>query len=223
MTSLLELRWFWIGLLWSGWLLVGWYCKWFGISILGEKVLHKSLGLWDWNNATHLQDVLPGEIVTRRLLVFSIGVTVVCAFMALYIALELDHEANLLQNGVTIQATVTNKRISKGTQYEVQYRFSPTDEASSYTFSDATGRTNLWASLTKPDYDTAMTSGQVDILYVPSNPQINRPLRRASSTPDTGLLMVIGAVMFVCTLLAFDVSRKYVFQRLGKQPEISWL
>jgi len=197
-TWLLNLRWLWIVLVWYGWVLAGWYCKWFGVSILGEKLLHRSMGLWDWRNIT-------SDSAIRKELIFSVVWTFISAAMVLWAVLALDNEVHLLQEGVNAEALVTNYRISKtnnGNEYEVQYQFSLDNGASWYT--------NSWEAVTEPDYDTAIASGKVDILFWPQHPWVNRPLRHAPSTPDTGKLTVIGLVMLASTMVIHGTARKYV-------------
>ena len=58
--------------------------------------------------------------------------------------------------------------------------------------------------------DTAIASGKVDILFWPQHPWVNRPLRHAPSTPDTGKLTVIGLVMLASTMVIYGTARKYV-------------
>jgi hypothetical protein len=225
MTLLLDLRWIWIGFLWGGWLLVGWYCKWFGIPILGEKFLRRPVGLWDWQDTTNLRNVLPGEIVTLKSLIVSIAGVLFFAFMLLFVFLDVGHEVDLQQEGKTVKAIVTNERIMttrNSPSYEVQYRFSPDDGTSWYTASDAMGRSNLWMSLTKQDYDVAVASGKVDVIFLPQNPWVNRPLRRDASTPTPVTLVIGGFLVFAFTLYYFNDSRKYVAQRLGKEQWNSW-
>jgi hypothetical protein len=226
MTLLFDLRWVWIGLLSCGWLLAGWYGKWFGVSVLGEKLLHKPVGLWDWHDTTHLRDVPPRKVISRQLLILSVGWVLVSAAFVLLVSLAFDQEASLLQAGVITKANITGYRVSdsvsrtnSGTSYDVQYQFSLDNGASAYTSSDVTGRRNLWRSIPKSEYETAITSGKIEVLYLPQNPWVNRPLN--SDAADLGTLLIIDLIGLASTLVAFGVSRRYVSQRLGQQPPTS--
>ena len=213
-----------MGLLLCGWLLAGWYCKWFGVSVLGEKLLHKPVGWWAWPDPTHLPDVPPRKAISRRLLILSVGwVLVSVAFVGL-VSLELDHEASLVQDGVLTAAAITDYRVStrfsrynSGDSYDVQYQFSLDDGVSVYTGSDATGRRNLWRSIPESDYETAITSGKIEILYLPQNPWVNRPLK--SDAADLGTLLIIDLLGLASILIAFGVSRRYVSQQLSQQRQ----
>jgi hypothetical protein len=174
-------------------------------------------------NSTHLRIISPRRAITRPLLILSIVWVVASLIFVLITSLEADHEASLLQNGATIRASITDYRIStrsgryaSGDSYDVQYQFSLDDGTGPYTASDATGRRNLWCSLAKPDYDAAIASGKIDILYLPQNPWVNRPLR--SESTDLGTLVIIDLLWLVSTLVAFGVIRKYVRQRTGAPP-----
>ena len=223
MSFLFDLRWIWVGLVWGEWLLAGWYCKWFGIPFLTERLLRRSVGLWDWQDTTNLREVPPDKIVDRKSLIVSAIAVLFWASFLLFSVITLDREITLRQDGITIKAIVTNERVSKDTQYEVQYRFSPDDQASWYTASDAMGRSNLWESLTKDDYDLAVTYGKVDVLFLPQNPWVNRPLRSASSNASPVVLLVSSLGFVGFGLFAFRESKKYVVQRLGQPPKLSWL
>jgi hypothetical protein len=226
MTLLFDLRWVWIGLLSCGWLLAGWYCKWFGIPVVGEKLLHRPVDVRDWHDTTHLRDVLPRSVISRRLLILSVVWVLVSVAFVLLVSLELDREASLLQDGVITTANITDYRVSyrfsrtnSGDSYDVQYQFSLDNGASVYTSSDATGRSNLWRSIPKSEYETAITSGKIEILYLPQNPWVNRPLK--SDAADLGTLLIIDLLGLASTLVAFGVSRRYVSQRLGQPPQTS--
>ena len=122
-------------------------------------------------------ELRPKTRTTRRILLVSVVWLVISLGLVLVTSVELDHEASLSQDGKELQAIVTDNRISvthtrSGEQisYDVQYQFSVDDGRSMITASDATGRTNLWRSIPQPDYDAAVTSGKIDILYLSQNP-----------------------------------------------------
>jgi hypothetical protein len=159
-------------------------------------------------------------------LILSIVWVVVSAAFVWLVSLELDHEASLVQDGVITTANITDYRISSrfsrtnsGDSYDVQYEFSLDNGASAYTSSDATGRRNLWRSIPQSDYETAITSGKIEILYLPQNPWVNRPLK--SDAADLRTLLIVDLLGLASTLIAFGVSRRYVSQRLGQQPQTS--
>jgi hypothetical protein len=220
MTALFDLRWLWIGLFWCMWLLAGWYIKWFGVSLIGHNVLHRSIGWWD-ERATHrLQNVPPRRIITRRLLMLSIVWVVASLIFVLITSLEADHEISLMQDGVTIKASLTDYRVStrsgrysSGNSYDVRYQFSLDDGAGVYTASDATGRRDLWRSIPRPDYDAAVASGAIEVVYWPRNPWVNRPVH--SDSADLPTLVIIDLFCLVSVAIGFSVSRAYVSKRSG--------
>ena len=217
MTLLLGIRWIWMGFLWGVLMLVGWYCKWFGVPIFGERYLQKSVGLWDWQDTTHLEDVPSDKVVDHKSLIISAVGVLFWASMLSGDVITLDREVSLQQDGLIIKAAVINERITttrNGTSYEVQYRFNPDDQISWYTGSDA---------ITKPDYDLAIAYGTVDVIFLPQNPWINRPLRDASSNSNPVVLLISGLGFFSFGLFALRDSKNYVAQRLGQPSEISWL
>ena len=171
-------------------------------------------------------DVPPRRRISRGLLIWSIVWVCLCLALMGLTSLELDHEASLEQEGVKTTADVTDYQIStrssrynSSPSYDVQYQFSPDDGVTEYTGSDATGRRNLWRSISRSEYDTVTVSGKIEILYWPQDPWVNRPL--ASSAADLGTLVIIDLLWLGNIVLGYSVSRKYIAQRTGRQLESS--
>lgn len=108
------------------------------------------------------------------------GALVFVAIFLLNVA-SLVAEIQLSTKGEVVDAQIQewatygdpNHPESHSTDYEVQYSFDVDGET--YTFSDATGRKNLWASIPKPDWELSQNTGIVPVVYNPNNPWKNHP------------------------------------------------
>lgn len=89
--------------------------------------------------------------------------------------------------------------------YEVQYEFSVDGET--YTFGDSTGRTNLWASLKKADWEESQKTQVVEVVYQKSNPAKNRPLH-PDEWPYGGPLAGIVIAGGMAALLGWVLLKK---------------
>ncbi len=138
-------------------------------------------------------------ILVIVLIIFSAGL--------LFSILALVNTINLGNSGVSTVATVKDWRINETTDrsghhtyYEVQYEFSVNDIT--YSYSDETGRRNLWCSIPESAWDAATATRQLQVLYQPDNPWNNRPVVK---DPDLTILVIlivlfggfIGIMLFV--------------------------
>ena len=118
-------------------------------------------------------------------------------------------EVRLKSSGEVVSARVTNSRVTKsrrqGTSYSVRYVFDVPDGAKKVTHEDETGRTNLWASMEEDAYGDARKSRKVEVLYLPDEPTINRPVKAAGSRfgGDQIAGLVLGLLILLPCLLIF--------------------
>lgn len=89
-------------------------------------------------------------------------------------------EVTLSTSGTVVTAEITDwavytiqGRRAGRTDYEVQYKFDVNGQR--YTYSDSTGRKELWATLPPADWEASKSIGTLPVLYNPKNPWVNRP------------------------------------------------
>jgi ABC-type antimicrobial peptide transport system permease subunit len=117
-------------------------------------------------------------------------------------------------SGKSVTATVTNSRRTRsrktGLTHSVRYRFKV--GATSYTHQDATGRKNLWASVTKKEYYRARSERTIQVYYLPSNPWNNQPVMAGGSPwGDRIAALVLGLIIFLPCLLILigDIKARF--------------
>ncbi len=136
------------------------------------------------------------------------------AFLILNV-LSLVAEIRLSTTGKQVDAEIQewatygdpNHPNSHSTDYEVQYRFSVDGEE--YSFSDSTGRKNLWASLPKADWELSQNTGTLPVIYDPKNPWNNRPENPDDSPyggPIAGIV-ILGGIFGLLTAVFVQIRR----------------
>ena len=113
---------------------------------------------------------------------------------------SLGAGATVVEARVTGARTVT--RSERGKTYEVQYAFQVADKT--YTYRDATGRTNLWAALTREAWDEARAKGTTPVSYLPDDPWTSRAVHAAGNPVEsnvigliTGLVLMLPAILWL--------------------------
>jgi len=97
-----------------------------------------------------------------------------------------------------VMAKVTEVRYN-GSEVLVRYRFRVPGSLEWYTASDMTGRKNLWIQLKPNAWEQAQKQdNQIEIVYLPENPWVNRPTEQAESP-------VANALCLWFTFFAIDV------------------
>lgn len=124
-------------------------------------------------------------------------------------------EVRLRSSGEVVSAGVTNHQITKSRRgtvtHSVRYVFDVPDGPEKVTHEDGTGRDNLWASMEAEAYYEATKSKKVDVLYLPDEPTINRPVRAAGGRfgGDQIAGLILGLVILVpCLLIFVSLLRK---------------
>jgi hypothetical protein len=139
----------------------------------------------------------------RGLLVLGIVLLAAGVGVTMLGIVEVQHMLRLRSASTHARATVTDDRIStsskSGSRHQVRYRFSV--KGRSYTFGDATGRKNLWASVEYHAWQKARESGHVDVVYDADHPSVNKPAKSEGlPTADAfagvvfGLLVLFGGL-----------------------------
>lgn len=110
-----------------------------------------------------------------------VGAFVPGAFLVYAAIVELVHDRSLGEGAVTTTARVVDTRIltsrKSGDSYEVQYAFDI--GGVTYSYCDATGRTNLWAPLEPSAWQSARSTGTTQVAYLPADPWTNRAVHAA--------------------------------------------
>ena len=117
---------------------------------------------------------------------------------------SLGAGATVVQARVTGARTVTHARRDK--TYEVQYAFEVGRQT--YTYRDPTGRTNLWAPLTRQAWDEARAKGTTPVSYLPGDPWTSRAVHAAGDPIEsnviglvTGLVLMLPAILWLGRLV----------------------
>ena len=95
---------------------------------------------------------------------------------------EILNEFRLQGSGVETDARVTER--GDGLFYfEVRYAFSPLNVRKTYSHADPFEK-DAWTMISEAEWRASEASGQIQVLYLPDNPAINRPLNpeRAPTT-----------------------------------------
>ena len=104
----------------------------------------------------------------------------------------------------TATYVVTRNNI-ESTDYEVRYTFQVNGKT--FTCGDETGRNDLWATMTnKSDWDAARTAGSLQVMYLPDDPRINRPVLAGNAPLGDSLAgLILGAVLGLTGLIGSTV------------------
>jgi hypothetical protein len=92
---------------------------------------------------------------------------------------------------------VTTQNNIESTDYEVRYAFTVPGHSETFTHADETSRKDLWATLTnKSDWEAARAAGGLQVVYLPENPWVNRPVL-AGNAPlgDSAAGLALGGVL----------------------------
>ncbi len=139
-------------------------------------------------------------------------------FFALFLLnlVSFIQEVKLSTGAIFDIAEITDRRVhtvesrrGKWTDYEVKYKFDVNGE--SYTYSDSTGRDDLWAALQSAEWEDSKNTGTLSVLYNPKKPWINRPLHPDDwpyGGPIAGMILMGGL-----SALLFGVLKKQVHSR----------
>ena len=111
---------------------------------------------------------------------------------------SLGSGAVVVEARVTGARTVTHAKRDK--TYEVQYAFEVGGQK--YSYRDPTGRTNLWASLTREAWDEARAKRTTPVSYLPNDPWTNRAVHASGDPVESNVIgLVVGLVLMLPAIL----------------------
>lgn len=104
---------------------------------------------------------------------------------------------NRAKTHVTAKVTETavNSSTKGATTHDVHYRFDV--DGKTYSFTDATGRKGLWASVNVDEWHQADETKRIDVVYDKDDPWINRP----ASSDKQPILDASAGLLFGIALL----------------------
>ena len=107
----------------------------------------------------------------------------------------------LRQSEHIVEARVADWRISsnRGKRYLIRYTF--VVDGTQVSHSDATGRKNLWARVSKDMWDKTKTTRKIDVRYDPSDIFNNAPAYKPVSLVDSLAGLGLGILCFVIAAL----------------------
>jgi len=138
------------------------------------------------------------------LLVALVGV----AILALG-AREIVRDARLGAGASRTAARVTasaTRRTRAGTDYQLRYAFDV--RGTTYRFTDATGRDDLWADVPADEWIDARARHTLAVRFVPDDPSINAPASATRRTGDHVAGIVLGAVIALFALITPWAERR---------------
>ena len=124
---------------------------------------------------------------------------------------SLGAGAVVVEARVTGARTVTHAKRDK--TYEVQYAFEVGGQK--YSSRDPTGRTNLWASLTREAWDAARAKGTTPVSYLPNDPWTSRAVHASGDPVESN---VIGSIVGLILMLPAILWLVGVFRRRRAAP-----
>jgi hypothetical protein len=119
--------------------------------------------------------------------------------------------ARLRDSTAVADGEVVETRVSRGqhleSDYDLRYRFRVPGRGEWFTHGErGTGRTDLWSSLNRGDWERARDRGHVAVAYVREDPSINCALAaRGRTLNDNRAGLVIGAISLSAGALSLAV------------------
>ena len=145
-----------------------------------------------------------------------IGLGIVGLAIVIVAAREIVNDGALATGAVTVEARVTGMRVMtsrrrSGESHEVRYAFQVGGQT--YTYKDETGRTDLWATISRDAWEAARQKRTVEVAYLPADPSVNHAVARPSDRLfgliaglGVGLLCMLPALLWGVS--AFRRSRR---------------
>lgn len=135
----------------------------------------------------------------------------------------IANEIELRLSGATTVATVTGSRVMRsrrGETLEVRYAFSIPGDPTVYRHEDETGRSDLWTSVEDATvYGAAVSTGRLEVLYLPRAPSVNRPVRPGAAGWGGDQLAGLGlglCILLPSLLVFFALSWQLVRHLAGR-------
>jgi hypothetical protein len=140
-------------------------------------------------------------------------------FMVYLGIISLYNENELNKNGIVTTAVVIDTRISNDsdvTTYEVKYQFEVNNDGITYSYSDSTGRDNLWCRISHEQWQQLDNSKELEVKYLRNNPRINRVVN-SSQEPwigDALVVVIIGFAPWIILIIVKIYEIKYVNKKM---------
>ncbi len=139
--------------------------------------------------------------MTPRSLGWMLGLAVITAAIVVPIGylgtVGLLNESKLAGSGRTTCARITERQVVQGRsiEYQVKYRFLIGE--THYQAQDETGRNDLWVPVPAKEWNRSLATGCVEVLYLPDDPHVNRPVAAPATGPPVGNKV---AALVLCTM-----------------------
>ena len=121
-----------------------------------------------------------------------------------------------LRNSTSILCAPVDARQVTGRRQDPQVRYHFELAGERFTHGDATGRSDLWATLSEAEAERVDASGCVDIVYLANDPSVNRP--RSWATHNNPLGNKIGGVLLVVLVLLLCGGGILAIRRVVRTP-----
>ena len=124
---------------------------------------------------------------------------------------SIKDEQDLQDKGVIASAAVIDSRIlatRNGASYDVKYQFSVDGGKTWYSCSDRTGRKNIWCPVTEEQWQATRSTGQVEVIYLPGKPWINRPVHSTAGMIDLWAGVCLGLCPWLLLLIPWIKKKK---------------
>jgi hypothetical protein len=117
------------------------------------------------------------ELPPRALLILGI-LGIIAGLVICYLGWTDTHRLLRLRSAKShVTATVTGTKVGSSTKgnssLDARYFFKV--HGKRYTYTDATGKKNLWASVKRDTWHEAQRTHNIDVVYNPDDPWINQP------------------------------------------------
>ncbi len=117
-----------------------------------------------------------------------------CAVFPFLGAKAIANENLLLEKGVVTTAVVSGRRVDSRNESEVgnefQYQFRMEGGEIQYSYADILNRRNLWYAPSKAEWNAAKETNRIQVLYLPDDPWVNRPLDRSPMGDNIAVILV---------------------------------
>lgn len=116
------------------------------------------------------------------------------------------YEDKLRSIGAIATARVTDSRVDeeKGAEvYHIKYRFSIDGGRTWYSCSDRTGRHDIWCPVAGEHWQAIQETQEVEVLYLPDKPWINRPVHSTIGMFDMWAGVCLGSLPWLLCLIVW--------------------
>jgi hypothetical protein len=160
----------------------------------------------------------------KALFVFGLILLLAGAVVTWLGATEVRRTLQLQDANTHVEAKVVDTAIhsngNSGSRDVVRYRFQV--EGDSYSYTDATGQRNLWASVGRDEWEDARDSGKIDVVYADGDPWINRPASSdIAPNLDNAAGLLFGLAMLGTGIVMLVRSRRRAEMVGVDAPDVS--